>query len=433
MIRRNVASGIASLAAVTACVGAPASSSAQVASRIRTAGTPRVQFEFAGRPGVCGDGENFLSTGSRPTYSGAVDIINGSTTQPCTPGPVRVVVDRADDVITGIETVAGPVHNAGGATDIGTVSTRDAVEFLMSIARTTDGRTSREAILPAAIADSVDVTPALVVIARDQNRPVETRRVALSWLARDNASNSSAGTTRATDLLLAIARDENETQAIRRSALNLLASVGHGVGVPALVRIATDDSASWVGEESLRALAQSGDPRARAFLRIEIRHTGLPDATLAVVVRGLAGSEATGRDVTILRNAFATLPGDRARSAIMDAMAQRGTASDAQWLLGIASDASRPLQIRRHALDLAARGTVGSSSALTMYDSMDDPTLKAELIQIYARNNDRASLDKLISIAKTDDNYTLRRRAIESLSRTRDPRARQALVDLTTR
>jgi HEAT repeat protein len=199
------------------------------------------------------------------------------------------------------------------------------------------------------------------------------------------------------------------------------------------VRLAADNSSSWTAQESLRALAQSGDPRARDFLRREIARTDLPDAMLIDVIRGLGDTQATGQDIALLRNTFTSTSSDRARSTIMDVIAQRGTATDTKWLLGIARDVNQSVQTRRRAIELAARGTTGSAEALAMYDSMDDPTLKSTLIQIYAQNNDRASLDKLIAIAKTDSNYTLRRRAIESLSRTQDPRARQALVELTTR
>jgi HEAT repeat protein len=64
---------------------------------------------------------------------------------------------------------------------------------------------------------------------------------------------------------------------------------------------------------------------------------------------------------------------------------------------------------------------------------MEDPALKQALIRIYGQSNDRASVDKLISIAKSDSNYTLRRLAIASLSRTQDPRAREALQEITVR
>lgn len=434
MTSRNILHGAAGLVIIAACAASPAPSSAQsLAGRVQAAPTSRVQFEFPAKSGVCGDGQSFLSSGNGSSYYGNVNVVNGVSTQPCSTGPVRVVVDRADAVVTNIETVAGPLHPAEGATDLGTVSGREAVDYLMSIATKTDGRASREAIMPAALADGVDITPTLVAIARDQNRPLDTRRSALSWLARDDATNSDAQAGRATDLLLSIARDDNETQSLRRSALGMLARVGHGAGVPALVRLAADNSSSWTAQESLRALAQSGDPRARDFLRREIARTDLPDAMLIDVIRGLGDTQATGQDIALLRNTFTSTSSDRARSTIMDVIAQRGTATDTKWLLGIARDVNQSVQTRRRAIELAARGTTGSAEALAMYDSMDDPTLKSTLIQIYAQNNDRASLDKLIAIAKTDSNYTLRRRAIESLSRTQDPRARQALVELTTR
>ncbi|HEV2643470.1 MAG TPA: HEAT repeat domain-containing protein, partial [Candidatus Elarobacter sp.] len=388
---------------------------------------------FPGRADVCGDGQSFLSTGGGSSYYGRVTIVNGVASQPCTAGPVRVVVDRADGLVTNIETVAGPLHAAEGATDLGTVTGRDAAEYLMSVAATSDGRASREAILPAAIADGADVSAQLVGIARDQNRPLDTRRAALSWIARDDGTESASRVAQATDVLLRVAQDENETQALRRHALNVLGRVGRGAGVPALLRLANENTTSWTAEESVRALAQSGDPRARDFLRKAIQRTDLPDAMLVAVARGLGGSQATGQDIESLRNAFTTLPGERSRTAVMESIAQRGTASDTQWLLGIARDTKQPIETRRRALDLSARGTAGSTQVLGMYDSMDDPALKEALIRLYAQNNDRASVDKLISIARSDSNYMLRRRAIASLSRTQDPRAKQVLQEISTR
>jgi hypothetical protein len=426
--------GIACLTLTAACAGSPNTSAAQViAGRIASTGAARVQFEFAGKHGVCGDGENYLSTGGRSNYYGSVTVINGNTTEPCMSGPVRVVIDRAGDVVTNISTVAGPVHVATGAKDIGMVATRDAADYLMSIARNTDGRASRQAILPAAIADSVDVTPSLVALARDRNRPQDTRRSALSWLANDDVSTSPTQISSASNLLLGIAKDENEPQALRRSALSLLARAGHGAGIPSLVQLANGEATSWVAEQSLRTLSQSDDPRARDFLRKEITRSGLPDDQMAIVARGLGGNQATGDDITLLRNTFAKTPGERTRSAIMGIMANRGTAADSKWLFSIVRDRNQTVQTRRRALDLAARAANGGAEALALYDTIDDQTLKSALISLYARENDRAAIDKLISIAKSDENKSLRRRAISSLSRTQDPRARQALVEISTR
>ena len=43
---------------------------------------------------------------------------------------------------------------------------------------------SRDAIMPAAIADSADVWQPLLAIARDAARPRETRTTALTWVGR---------------------------------------------------------------------------------------------------------------------------------------------------------------------------------------------------------------------------------------------------------
>jgi HEAT repeat protein len=424
----NTHRGLLSVSALALVVTAPLPAQS-LADRVRSAPGARVQFAFAARAGVCGDGQSFLSTGNRSSYYGRVSIVDGVTTQPCAAGPVRVVIDRADGVITNIETVAGPLQPAEGATDLGTVQPRDAAAYLMSIAATNEGRAARDAMLPAAIADGVDVSPQLVAIARDQNRPLDTRRGALSWLARDDDGAPDARVARASDVLLHIAQDENEAQPLRRHALDMLARVGRGAGVPALIRLAGNGS-SWVADESIRALAQSGDPRAREFLRRTLQRSDLSDATLATVARSLSGNQATGQDVELLRNRFATLTGDRARSAILDAIAQRGTASDTQWLLGVARDSRQPLETRRRALELATRNGAGSTSAVSLYDTMDEPSLKEALIRVLAQSNDRASLDKLITIARTDSNYTLRRRAISALSKTQDARARDALAGI---
>jgi len=357
---------------IVACAASPAPASAQsLTSRVNSASTPRVQFEFAAKPGVCGDGLSFLSSGNGSSYYGSINIVDGVATQPCSPGPVRVVVDRADGVITSIETVAGPLHPAGGATDLGTVTAREAVDFLMAIAMKTDGNAGRQAILPAGLADGVDIAPSLTAIARDQNRPIDIRRTALSWLARDDATYSEARTASAADLLVSIARDDNETQALRRTALSLLARVGHGAGVPTLMRLATDNASSWIGQESLRAISQSDDPRARAFLRKELANADLPEAMLIETIRALAGTQATGQDISLLRSTFASSSSERAREAILEIMAQRGTATDIQWLIGVARNASEPVAIRRRAIASLAR--------------TDDPRAKTALQEMTTR------------------------------------------------
>ncbi|MGI8548730.1 MAG: hypothetical protein ACR2M1_15605, partial [Gemmatimonadaceae bacterium] len=237
--------------AVLALVGAPAVSlSAQsLAARVRSAPAARLQFEFPARAGACGDGQSFVSTGDNSFY-GNYNIINGVSSRPCTPGPVSVVLDRADGAITSIATNVGPVNPAEGATDLGTVSAREAADYLMSLANSAEGRASRDAILPATLAEGVDISAALLALARNQDRPLETRRTALSSLARDDNPPREIA-----DALVRIARDDNENQSLRQHAFSVLARLPHGAGIPMLEQLASDGPTSWAAEQSLRSLA----------------------------------------------------------------------------------------------------------------------------------------------------------------------------------
>ena len=59
--------------------------------------------------------------------------------------------------------------------------------------------------------------------------------------------------------------------------------------------------------------------------------------------------------------------------------------------------------------------------------------MKETLIGIYIRNGERASVDKLLSIVKGEENLSLRKRTISRLSSSEDPRIKQALSDLIVR
>ena len=53
--------------------------------------------------------------------------------------------------------------------------------------------------------------------------------------------------------------------------------------------------------------------------------------------------------------------------------------------------------------------------------------MKEGLIGAYGQLGTRAATDKLLAIARTDTDYSLRRRAIQLLGRSDDPRVRDAL------
>jgi hypothetical protein len=415
--------------AVLASIASTAAAEAQsLASRVSNAPEGRVHFSFAARDGVCGNGRSFISVGDSHFIG---SYVNSETArESCEPGPVRVILDRADGAVIGVETFAGGASRpvTAGVIDLGMVRARDAAEYLLSLAARLDGRPGRDAILPAALADSAEVSPGLLAIGRDRDRPRETRRSALSWLVR--VSDQPAEAKRAADALVAIARDGEDHAAVRQQALSTLARLDHGSGVPALVtlsRNAGDDV--WLAREAMEALARSGDPRARDHLRSVVEKAEVAEPLLTSAIRGLAREYATAKDAALLRNVYARLQTERSRQAVVQSIGEMGGSENARWLLTIAQRTDEKEAVRRQALQMAARAGVSAAELSRMYDRAD-ARLKELLLGHYAQSGERAAVDRLLSVAKTEEDRQLRRRAIQYLSRIDDPRAKALLQEL---
>ena len=405
-----------------------------LARRIASAPEGRVQFSFPARPGVCGNGRSYIQTGPN-SFSGSWASDDARRMDPCVAGPVRVVLDRADRSVISIQTYVGPPNVEQGTTDLGSVQPEDAVEYLLSLAREAEGRVSREAIMPAMLADDVNPSAELLAIGRDQSRPRETRRAALTWLGQ-TAGAQGAIPTRVTDALLQIARDETDNMEVRRSALGVLSRLDHGAGIPPLIDLARANLSgdrTWLSKESLNALAHSGDPRARDFLRAVVQRTDVSDDVLFTAIRGLGTEYATGRDADLLRAVYPKLSGEHSRDAVLSSLAEMGGSENTRWLLGIARDESSPINTRRRALQYASRAGAPIADLVRLYDTTTDPQMKDALISFYAQSGDRSATDKLLSIAKNDENPGIRRRTIAQLSRSEDPRVKEFLKELIER
>jgi HEAT repeat protein len=279
------------------------------------------------------------------------------------------------------------------------------------------------------LADGSNPTRQLLDIMRDQDRPREVRRSAMSWLVRATENDAMIPSS-VTTALLGIARDETDNQEVRRNALSVMSRLEHGAGIPPLIELARATDNSWLARESMSVIARSGDPRARDYLRNAVRRSDLPDETLARAIRGLGTEYATSQDAALLRDIYARVPGERGREAVLQSIAEMGGSENSRWLMALARDENQAINTRRRALQYASRAGVPIADLLRLYDTTTDPNMKEALIGLYVQNGERAAVDKLMSIAKTEENTTLRRRTISQLSRSEDPRVKDFLRDL---
>ena len=414
----------AALAALFATSPALAQS---LANRVASAGDRTVQFSYPVRPGVCGDGRTYISTGSGNFFGS----FSSNSVDQCQAGPARVVIDLADRNVVAIRTYVGaqPAAVDAGVANLGAVTAAEAADYLLGVASRADGRVGRDAIFAALIGENVDVTPRLLEIGRDQNRPLETRRAALAGLARSDVPQLD----RVGSALVQIATNEGDVQGIRSQALSVLARLDHGAGIQPLVQLASGNINSWIGKESMRVLASSGDPRARQFLRSTIQRTDLPDEVLAAAIRGLGHNYVTGQDANAIRSLYPKLTGERSRNAVLESLSGLGGTENVQWLAGIVRDDRVPVDSRRRALEYLSRAGATTGSLIALYDPTPDQQLRSSLIGIYSRLADKAATDKLVWIARNETNLQLKRRAISALSKNSDPVIRQALQDIVER
>jgi HEAT repeat protein len=230
-----------------------------------------------------------------------------------------------------------------------------------------------------------------------------------------------------------VARDEGDNIEVRRQAVRTLAALPHGAGIPTLTDVARQTLSAWLAKEAMSALASSGDPRSREFLRAAVRRDDLGDEALAVAVRALGQQYATPQDAALIRQVYPKLHTDRTREAALQAVAEVGGADNVRWLLDLVRAEDQGREERRKALEQAVRAGAPVAELVKLYDAVSDYALKEALVNAYARSGERAALDKLIAIVGGETNVNVRRRAISALSSSDDPRAKQALKDLVTR
>lgn len=236
---------------------APALSlSAQSVGERVTSSDGLVQVIYPSRPAACGDGEGMISNVlGRSTYFSGNNQFSGHGSwenRPCVHGPARVVASVVGREVTRLRAYVGPVPTASPDLRTITASAADAATWLSDIASRSTGRVASEAFLPLIIADVPNLWPLLLRIARDDNRPRDVRRNALTWLA--NGVTDHLG--------IADSRDDSEEDQMRTQAVFVLSQRPKAESVPELIDLARSAKHASARRSAIFWLGQTGDPRA---------------------------------------------------------------------------------------------------------------------------------------------------------------------------
>ena len=228
--------------------------------RVSAAPDGSVRFSFAAKPGVYGNGRNVISwdcdTGNCHNQVNGDWNDGDNWDSPCDSGPVRVALQKTNGRITDLRVYVGGAWRANAsATDLGLIGTKDATSYLLALAQKDESRASEKAIFPAMLADSVELWPSLLKVAKDSGISRKVRRSAVFWLGQ---AAGDAATKGLTDLV----EDRNGDHEVRESAVFALSQRPKDEGVPALIRIARSNPDPDLRRKAIFWLGQSDDPRA---------------------------------------------------------------------------------------------------------------------------------------------------------------------------
>jgi hypothetical protein len=255
-----------SLAGTTAVVlaalaGASDVASAQsIASRVARVSNGTIRMTFAAKAGTCGSGNSIRYSNGRGRMTWGDDWNTSRDVEwesDCNFGPARIVLDRRDGELADLRFYVGGRWRPAGSdvVDLGIVPAREAADYLMSIAQSEKGSMGEKAILPATIADSSDVWPALIKIARNPDLPRNTRTQSVFWLGQ---AAGDAATANLRDIVL----DNSVDREVREQAVFALSQRPREEGIPALIAVARTNKDPEIRKTALFWLGQSRDPRA---------------------------------------------------------------------------------------------------------------------------------------------------------------------------
>jgi hypothetical protein len=262
MKRLRITSLAGTAAVVLAALGLVAQGAAaqSIASRVARVSNGTVRMTFAARPGICGSGNSIRSSNGRGRTTWGDNWNNSPDVEwetDCSLGPARVVIDKRGGEPTDLRFYVGGRWRpaASDVVDLGTVPAREAADYLLSIVQSDRGSIGRKAIFPATIADSAEVWPTLIKIARNPDLPRESRTQSVFWLGQ---AAGDAATANLNSLVL----DNSVDREVREQAVFALSQRPRDEGVPALIAVAKTNKDPEIRKKALFWLGQSGDPRA---------------------------------------------------------------------------------------------------------------------------------------------------------------------------
>jgi HEAT repeat protein len=426
------------LLVVALAPGLRAQAGSSIERRVAQAPDGEVHLTYATRPSVCGDGRDAVAIGDRFMTNRSMESYGRWSGMRCVPGPARLTLTVRDHAVTDVRASIGGSWSQGTerVTDLGRVPASEAAEYFLSLAPTLGSRGHNDPLLAAAIADSTNVSPRMLQLARTTSLSRDTRRRAVHWAGILGDASTVAP-------LVAMARtsedgssnsnDVGPGNSIEGAAVSALSMIPDDAGVPALMDLARRGTTS-VRKAAVFWLGQGESQAGRELVRTIASNDDESETLRGAAIFALGqGPEASTADDAFLRTLFGRLTSERLKDRVLMSVSQHQSSDGARWLLAQARDERQPMEVRRKAVFWAGQGQATVADLTALYAATSEPRLREHVIFVLSQRGEETATASLMSIARSDADRGMRRKALFWLAQKDDPRVTKLISDLVSR
>ncbi len=232
------------------------------------------------------------------------------------------------------------------------------------------------------------------------------------------------------NLLIGVAKSDPNIE-VRMAAINFLGRLPGDAGLAALDDLLKNDQDERIQRAAIRALNASDNARARTGMRSLIDRKDAPMNLRIEAINSFSSDRTTTDDAAYLRGLYPRAENDQMKEAILNTVSRIGGAENDAFVLAVAKNPNESSRLRSAALSRLSRSpTVTTADLGKIYDAADSYDVRARIVQILGNRKDAESADKLIDIAKTSTVPSIKKEAIQAITRRNDPRATQLLNDI---
>ncbi len=357
--------------------------------------------------------------GSKTDLTKAQDVLSQYTQRY---GKNGQMANDATELYASIRTAQAKLGDAGAATDIATQAGKLTQQAGCSGSRA-DDETRMAAMDGLMSMNSADAIPILeaVLKQRDPCR-AELRKRAVFMISQKHGAS-------VVPTLLDVARNDPSTD-VRSDAIFWIGSSHAEEAIPALDSIIFQSHDDEVRKKAIFAISQQRRDLARQTLERVAQDEKIPEEVRGDAIFWLGQSGAG--DLEFFKTLFKSTHDSELRSKILNGVATGRDPGASAWLLDIARDKSFDIETRKNAIFWASQRREMDLSVLnSLYDqSRGEDQLQEHIIFIYSERRESAAVDKLMSIARSDPNTEMRKKAMFWLGQKNDPRVKAFLMEI---